>query len=113
MSAKVVAVFWVSGNKSFAVLFSGKVPKSTFSSHLVHRDHAKSPVDQRVFILDDLGEAYVPVKRVTFRIKTKSFWWAYFLPFDGKKILRMLSLTLPHSWLMLTVTFAEEINHKP
>ena len=63
MSAKVLPVFWVSGNKSFAVLFTRKVPKSTFSSHLVHRDQAKSPVDQRVFILDDLGEAYVPVKK--------------------------------------------------
>ena len=108
MSAEVVAVFCVRG-KSLAVLFNGKVPKSTFSSHLVQRDQAKSPVDQRVFILDDLGEAYVPVKRVTFRMKTKSFWWAYFLPFNGKKIL----LTLPHSGLMLKVTFAEEINHKP
>ena len=57
-----LAVFWVSGNKSFAVLFAGKVPKSPFSSHLVHRDHAKFPAEQRVFILDDLGEAYVPVK---------------------------------------------------
>ena len=113
MSAKVVAVFWVSGNKSFAVLFAGKVPKSTFSSHLFHRNHAKSSVDQRVLILNDLGEAYVPVKRVTFMIKTKSLWWAYFLPFDGKKIPRMLSLTLPHSGLMLKVTFAEKINHKP
>ena len=61
-----MAVFWVSGNKSFAVLFTGKVPKSTFSTYLVHRDQAKSPVDQRVFILDDLGEAYVLVKKGNF-----------------------------------------------
>ena len=66
MSAKVVAVFWVSGNKSFAVLFAGKVPKSTFSSHLVHCDQTNSPVDQRVFILDDLEEAYVLVKTGNF-----------------------------------------------
>ena len=71
MSAKVVAAFWVSGNKSFAVSFSGKVPKSTFSSQMVHRDQAKSPVDQRVFILDDLGEAYVLVKKSNFEGKNE------------------------------------------
>ena len=64
MSAKVVAVFCVSGNKIFACLLTGKVPKSSFSSHLVHRDQAKSPVNQRVFILDDLEEAYVLVMRM-------------------------------------------------
>ena len=71
MSMKVVAVFWVSENKSFAVLFTGKVPKSTFSSHLVHRDQEKSPVDQRVFILNDPGEAYVLVKKGNFKGKNE------------------------------------------